>query len=643
MTDINRTHQLDLLLLAETWLKKNNEHRVKIPGYSLVCSHRKCKRGGGVGILVASKLQYRERIDLSLNIPDFESVTIEIKTHNDSIFVCALYRPPNTNEKDFNKNYKRLLKKFTQKQLDQLILGSDHNMDFLKHEKHVHTRDFIETNLNYHLLPTITKPTRITRSTSTLIDNIFIGRKYQGGYTSNIGISDISDHLPLLLNIQNLNPYKKSVKQITTRKLDAEKMKQINDRMKAENWEELLHHKNTNESFTIFHNTLHKHIDDIAPIKTFKIPPNRILKDDWMTPGLLKCTQKQKKLYKATLLSQNNEKVHNIYKTYRNNLTKILRKAKELHYQIKCIEFKNNTKKLWQMINRICNKASNKVALIEYLKVGQIEVHNAKEISNEFAKYFSTVGKTYATKIGESTTNINSYIKNIPKNPTTIYLDPTDNSEIITLIHRLPKKTSKGHDDISNVMLKSLHLSLVSPLTIIFNRSINEGSFPDLMKYADVVPLYKSKEHYLTDNCSPITLLITVSKLLEKLLEKVMYKRVYNFLTTTDQLYVGQYGFRQQHSCENAICELVSAIVKNQEQRKPTIGVFLDLSKAFDTLSHKILLQKLNKYGIRGKALEWFTSYLCTKIKCHSLPYQGQTGTQTSCTKIALNQDIAMY
>ena len=551
MTDISRTHQLDLILQAETWLKKTTEHRVKIPGYSLVCSHRKRITTQG------------KRPDLSLNIPDFESITIEIKTHNDSIFVCALYRPLNTSEKDFIKNYKRLLKKFNSTQLDQLIIGSDHNMDFLKHEKHIHTRDFIETNLDYHLLPTVTKPTRITRTTSTLIDNIFIGKKYQGEYTSNIGISDISDHLPLILNIKNLNPYKKTAKHITTRKLDTEKMNQINERMKVENWEELLQNKDTNESFTIFHNTLQKQINDITPIKTIKIPPKRILRDEWMTPGLFKCTQKQKKLYKIALVKQNNETAQTTYRTYRNSLTKILRKAKETYYQTKCTEFKKNTKKLWQMINRICNKSTNKAALIEYLKVDQIEVHNAKEIDNEFAKYFSTVGKAYANKIEESTTSIHTYINNIPDNQPTIYLSPTNNSEITTLIHRLPNKTSKGHDDISNVMLKSLHLSLVPPLTIIFNKSINEGCFPDLMKYADVVPLYKSKEHYLTSNYRPISLLITVSKLLEK----IMYKRVYSFLTTTHQLYAGQYGFRQQHSCENAICELVSAIVKNQEKK----------------------------------------------------------------------------
>ena len=100
-----------------------------------------------------------------------------------------------------------------------------------------------------------------------------------------------------------------------------------------------------------------------------------------------------------------------------------------------------------------------------------------------------------------------------------------------------------------------------------------------------------------------------------------MYKRTYNFLTSTHQLYAGQYGFRKQHSCENAICELVSEVIKNQEQKRLTVGIFLDLPKAFDTLSHKILLQKFIKYGIRGKESDWYTSYLTgrqLRAKCNT-------------------------
>ena len=129
------------------------------------------------------------------------------------------------------------------------------------------------------------------------------------------------------------------------------------------------------------------------------------------------------------------------------------------------------------------------------------------------------------------------------------------------------------------------------------------------MKAADVSPLYKSKERHVVTNYRPISLLITLSKILEK----VVYSRVYNFLVETDQLYQSQYGFRSGHSCQNAISELIGTVLKNQEENKITIGVFIDLSKAFDTLSHDILLNKLCKYGIRGTTLKWFESYLSNR------------------------------
>ena len=126
------------------------------------------------------------------------------------------------------------------------------------------------------------------------------------------------------------------------------------------------------------------------------------------------------------------------------------------------------------------------------------------------------------------------------------------------------------------------------------------------MKIAEVVPLHKGKERFLENNYRPISSLTTISKLLEKL----VCTRVYNFLNITGQINPTQYGFRASHSCDNAVNHLVGKVVKNLEKKIDTVAVFLDLSKAFDTLEHDIVTAKMYRYGIRGKPLEWFQSYL---------------------------------
>ena len=148
------------------------------------------------------------------------------------------------------------------------------------------------------------------------------------------------------------------------------------------------------------------------------------------------------------------------------------------------------------------------------------------------------------------------------------------------------------------------------------------------MKIAEVVPLYKGKDHCLESKYRPISLLTTLSKVLEK----IVYSRVYSFLTETCQLYENQYGFRANHSCEHAIGQTIGKIIKNTENKKYSVCVLLDLSKAFDTIKHTIMLRKLETYGIRGNALAWFKSYLSERymtVKCRTASSGLETHSDT--------------
>ena len=162
-----------------------------------------------------------------------------------------------------------------------------------------------------------------------------------------------------------------------------------------------------------------------------------------MSPGLLKCTKKQKRLYRKTISKNSTETDELKYKEHRNKLSQILRRTKEEYYRNKCSEFKRNTSKLWKMINKLTHNMNDKSSAIEYLQIGHIDIYDSKLIAEEFAKHFSSVGSRYANKITNPHNTFTHYIAKIPNNPKSMFMTPTSTSEIEKLITKLPNKKAK--------------------------------------------------------------------------------------------------------------------------------------------------------------------------------------------------------
>ena len=204
----NRTP--DVVVLSETWLTPFSP-TIKVPGYEFCHKDRTSHRGGGVGLLISERIRYKIIQHNHTIGTTFEHLTAEICLRsNQKVLISSIYRPPNTPEAEFIDEYSKfvcILKRIENK---GIIIGLDHNLDLLKAFKHGPTERFLNTNLSLNLIPMITRPTRITKSTATLIDNIFISQHWLSNYVSGVLVDDISDHLPSITMVKNLKVSKKN-------------------------------------------------------------------------------------------------------------------------------------------------------------------------------------------------------------------------------------------------------------------------------------------------------------------------------------------------------------------------------------------------------------------------------------------------
>ena len=169
------------------------------------------------------------------------------------------------------------------------------------------------------------------------------------------------------------------------------------------------------------------------------------------------------------------------YKEFRNIYNKTKKELKQNYYWTRCIEYKCNAKKLWGLINDTIKKVKHKGSIIPYIMVDGLQQYNPCEIANCFRKFYSNLGPELASKVLPGTTTVSTYINNIPRRIGSMVLNPTTVQEINVLIKNLPNKSSHSHDNISNIMLKSLRPSITYPLCHIFNTSLMEGMFPSKM------------------------------------------------------------------------------------------------------------------------------------------------------------------
>ncbi len=353
-------------------------------------------------------------------------------------------------------------------------------------------------------------------------------------------------------------------------------------------------------SFDTFWDNFSTLYDLHFPLKNQNFNKNTCRINKFMTAGLLISKTHKYDLHKKSIIEP--QLYLERYRNYRNLYNTLVRLSKKLYYDSKFVQYSNNPKKIWSLLNDLTgNKKSSTNRVIPHVVADGKNISSPPEIANTFNSFFVKAGQNISDSVPPSTRSPESFF-NPTENPPPPDLEfgNINSWHVSDIIKSFPNKQSLDIDGISLKLLKFVRNEVCIPLAHIFNLSFESGIFPSKLKINRTVPIFKNEDPSLCDNYRPISLIPTLSKIIEKIAAVTLT----NHLQLNKLLHINQFGFQRNTSTEHNLLKVFNYIGDSLNKGNYCIGVFLDLRKAFDSCSHDILLKKLNKLGIKNIPLD---------------------------------------
>jgi len=591
-----------IICVSETWLTSSIPNSaVNIPNYNIYRYDNNTKYGStciythheiDVKVISAPDAKY-------LHGFDFLPLQVQYKKFKSFIVVVIYLRPPVTLE--ILEEYFKLTRFLISLDKRFYILG-DFNINYMDKNNFL-TKKIIKFTDIHKLKQVITEPTRCTNNSNTLID-LCILNNADFNYATSSNLDNIADHNTISVSINLKSPKFKNYVTKTYRTHKFYNKESLNNFLKLNPFN-LNEDTDIDSTLDCFNKHLTKSIDEVAPLITKTFKANTII----LTHDILTMIKDKKKILKQIKSNPIHTTTHNILKK---QIEKEIKKQKSQMIKDKIKQCGQNNYKLWKLIKHITPYKDPLTSFTDSML--------NKETANSFNQYFSTIGETTYKDLIKCNTN------SIPTNCTEqsvfpkFIIKPTNPWKVAKIIKHLKTSSSIGVDLISTNYIKDAAETIAPIISNIINKSIATNKVPKTWKTAVILPIYK-KVGNKTDphNYRPISILPVLSKVMEKVVSTQLNTHLesYKILQNT------QFGFRNGASTNNALNHACNILYTSLDNNNISLLVLLDLSKAFDSISHEILIEKMKLYNVHS---EWINDYLMNRLqitkigKCHSVP-----------------------
>ncbi|MEW8545280.1 MAG: reverse transcriptase family protein, partial [Candidatus Thiodiazotropha sp.] len=584
----------DVLVFSESWLKPEvDNNSILIENFSPPLRTDRCDRlGGGVIIYVRDSLKYKRRSDLEVR--GLEVVWVEIQVKCKKVLIGGFYRPPNSNTDYFNLLSESIDRAINTNIVDIIITG-DFNYNMLSNENN----KMIDLMNQYSLKLIIKEATHFTENSSSLIDLILV-RNNANVLTSGVGDPFIPDqiryHCPILVLLKFLRPPNKTFKRKIWNypQADFNKYRNLLSQLDFEN--HIVTNTNIDDNVKFITESIADAGEQSIPNKIVTIRPND---HPWITSSIRKHIRKRKRIYRKYKCTSN-DYYWNKFKKLRNSVVSEIRNSKKAYFD-KLEHILNsenvNSKLFWKTSKQVLSihRCSTKIPTL--LSCGEIAESDIQK-ANMLNDYFS------------SQTVVNDANKMCPQHTfvqsSTLSSINITTQEVKDILDNLDVTKACGPNHLSPRLLKEGSNILANPLSIIFNRSLEQGYFPSHWKDGNITPIHKKDDKSLPSNYRPISLLDPLGKIMER----CVHKHFFNYINENQLLTPFQSGFIPGDSTTYQLLHTYHTFCEAVDSGKEVRAVFCDISKAFDRVWHRGLLYKLSCLGLSSDILKWFSSYL---------------------------------